>query len=108
MVEWTKENVLRFIEECRRDEGLPMFKTRFAGHRLPYVIGICWGGHGNFKDSEYFEKAPEEDIRFLEEGFHDWQRLLMKWGYAHELSELSNKYGLYLRTGSLPKIRVVR
>jgi len=87
IMDWTKKNVTKFIVGCLEDEGYPMFKTRFAGRELPYVLGICWGGRGEFPDSVKFLNVPEKYREFLEEGYKDWMRLLKLWKETNIIKE---------------------
>ena len=104
---WTPSAVRDFILECRRDLGIPMFKTKYAGVPLeidhsPVAIAICWAGE-DFVDSKVFTDVPREDIKLMEEGFGDWKRLLLKYGTEKDLEE-AKRYGIYVRSWRLPKI----
>jgi len=99
---WNKRDVINFIMTCRRDEGIPMFKTRFAGRRFPRngVMAICWGGKGMAPDSMMFINVPEDELRFLEENVGDWRRLLKK--YNPRLLKEAERYYVRFR-GKLPR-----
>jgi len=104
---WTPSAVRNFILECRRDLGIPMFKTKYANVPLtidgkPVAIAICWAGE-DFVDSRVFTDVPKEDIKLMEEGFGDWKRLLLKYGTEKDLEE-AKRYGIYVRSWRLPKI----
>jgi len=105
---WTPSAVRDFILACRRDKGIPMFKTKYAGIPLeidhsPVAIAICWAGE-DFVDSKVFTDVPKEDLHLLEEGFGDWKRLLRKYGTEKEFEE-ANKYGIYIRSANLPRFQ---
>mgnify|MGYP000144318727 CR=1 FL=1 len=99
------KNVTKFILACRRDEGIPMFKTRFAGQRFigNGVLAICWGGHDKV-GSVLFTNVPKEDLELIEESIGDWRKLLRKYGTPEELEE-AESYGIYLKGYKLPKFR---
>lgn len=107
-MKWNKDSVLSYIEACRKDKGLPIFKTKFAGiefeiDRKPAVMAVCWAGN-DLVGSVVFTDVPKEDIELLEEGVGDWRRLVKK--YAPEkLSELE-KYGIFIKGGRLPRFMV--
>jgi len=105
---WTPSAVRDFILACRRDKGIPMFKTKYAGIPLeidhsPVAIAICWAGE-DFVDSKVFTDVPKEDLHLLEEGFGDWKRILRKYGTEKEFEE-ANKYGIYIRSANLPRFQ---
>ncbi|HEX68392.1 MAG TPA: hypothetical protein ENG13_04940 [bacterium] len=97
-------DVKKFILACRRDEGIPMFKTRFAGQRFwgNGVLAVCWGGHDNV-ESKFFYGVPKEDLELIEESIGDWRKLLRKYGTPEELEE-AESYGIYLKGYKLPRI----
>jgi len=104
---WTPSSVKEFILACRRDEGIPMFKTKYGG--IPFmidhsnaVIAICWAGR-DAVDSKVFTDVPGEDLKLLEEGYGDWRRILHKYGTAEEIAE-AKRYGIYVSSWRLPKI----
>ncbi len=106
--EWNRENVKNFIVACRKDEGIPMFKTRYAGGRIKVgdknsVIGICWGGYNRFPNSVVFVNVPDEDIEFLERGTGDWLRLMERFDLKKELKE-AKRHGIRIKGFRLPKI----
>jgi len=98
------KSVKDFILACRRDEGIPMFKTKFAGQRFlgNGVLAICWGGRDGV-GSVFFTDVPEEDIKLLEEGIGDWRRLLNKYATKEEILE-AESYGIYLKGHKLPRV----
>jgi len=80
-VKWDDNNVKIFIKGCLEDGGVPMFKDRFAGERFivdgkPAVLGICYGGKGRWKDSQWFKEVPEEDIDVIESMTGEWKEFL--------------------------------
>ena len=106
--EWNKRDVIRYILGCRETEGLPIFKTKFAGLQLKAdkgnaVLFICWGGRETEEPSVVFTNVPREDINFLEEGYSDWKRLLDKWATPEEKAKAMSG-GIYLKGWKLPKI----
>jgi len=105
---WTPSAVKEFILECRRDKGIPMFKTKYAGIQLsmdnhPLALAICWAGE-DFVGSRVFTDVPKEDIKLMEEGFGDWKRLLNKYGSPKDLEE-AKRYGIYVKSWHLPRIQ---
>ena len=106
--EWNKENVKSFIISCREDEGIPMFRTRYAGSRLRFngknvIMGVCWAGHGNAPNSVVFTDVPEDDVRFVEKDTDDYIRLSKRFGFEKELKEVNEAHGIFLRRFKLPK-----
>ena len=106
--EWSPNNVVNFILACRRQGGIPMFMTHFAGMRFKYdssnaVLSKCWGGSGE-EISRYFYKVPEKDVETIEEGTGDWRKLMLE--YAPEKMPEAEKYGIYIKGFKLPKIIV--
>ena len=86
---WTPESVVSFILACRRDKGLPIFKSKFAG--IPFetkegnaVMAVCWAGE-DFIGSRVFTGVPKGDIELIEEGFGDWKKLLRKYSTEEDL-----------------------
>jgi len=107
-VKWEKDSVLSFIEKCRKDKGIPMFKTKFGNLRFaiagkPAVMAVCWAGEDKVS-SVIFSNVPYEDLRFLEEGVDDWRRLVKK--YAPEKLPELEKYGIFIKGGRLPRFMV--
>ncbi len=105
---WNKKDVVKFILACRRDEGIPMFVTRFAGKPLKVdgkgiAIAKCWGGRGTIEGTYFFD-IPKEDYEMLEENIGDWRKLLEKYGTSEQIRE-AESYGIYLKGFKLPKIR---
>jgi hypothetical protein len=65
-----EKNVARILDKCEKEEGVPMFRTRYAGERFKdpenperyMVLFICYGRHW----SQWFWNVSEEDIIRLE------------------------------------------
>ena len=86
--------IKEFILKCRRDEGIPMFKTKFAGKTFENkVLAVCWGGRDGL-DSMWIDVSPET-FKFLEEGREDWIRFMEKYGTPEEIKE-AYRYGIYI------------
>jgi len=84
---WLPERVKNFIVACRRNEGLPVFRTRVLGKKVKdYVFGMCWGAEEKVP-SKVFMILPEEKVDYLKEDDDDWKRLLKRWGFTKELEE---------------------
>jgi len=80
-VKWSDDTVKVFIKGCLSDGGVPMFKNRYAGENFivdgkPAVLGICYGGKGRWKDSQWFLDVPEEDIDVIEGMTGEWKEFL--------------------------------
>ena len=104
---WDKKKVVDWILSCRRDEGVPMFKTKFGGVRFkvdgePATMAICWGGLDG-APSVMFTKVPESDIKLIEEGIGDWRKILSKYGTESDI-EKALSYGIYIKGSKLPRI----
>jgi len=109
-VEWTPSSVMNFIESCRNDEGIPIFKTKFAG--VPIwsvngrgVLGICWAGKGKAPDSVVFTNVPDDIYEEIERKKGDWRFLTVKYEGLEKLKELLEKpVRLYTkRWSAIPK-----
>jgi hypothetical protein len=100
-VKYSREEILNYIVKCREDEGIPIFKTRFAGIRFDGVFATCWAGR-NLVGSVFFEGVPEEDTRFMEEGVGDWRRMLEAWGTPEQKSKAYSK-GIYIMGYRIPR-----
>lgn len=103
---WNPKTVTEWILACRRDEGIPMFKTKFAGLQFsiknkPAVLAVCWGGHDT-APSVMFTHVPHNDLKLIEEGIGDWRRLIEKYGTEEEKRE-AFKYGVRLKGFKLPR-----
>jgi hypothetical protein len=105
--EWEPRKVVEWILACRKDEGIPMFKSRFAG--VPFkidkenaVMSICWAGHDGV-GSIMFKNVPESDLKLIEEGVGDWRKLITKYGSSKEIEE-AESYGIYIKGYKLPRI----
>ena len=86
-VEYSPESVTRFIVACLRAEGVPMFKTKFAGrpYRIegkPSVVAVCYGGGWGEPFSRVFVGVPPEELKLIKERVGEWRILLEK--YAPE------------------------
>jgi len=103
---WNKENLMKFILDCRADKGLPIFKSRFAGIRFMgkegyEVMGLCWAGH-NLVGSRMFTNIPKEDLTLIEEGISDWRMLLNKYGTLED-KEKAYKEGIFISGAKIPR-----
>lgn len=95
-VDWNRY-VGDFIYQCRRDGGVPMFKTKYAGKRFeignkPAVLGICYGGRGMAKDSQWFKNIPEHELELVERETGEWRELAIRhlpWEKAEELAMMN-------------------
>ena len=104
---WSRESVVDFILECRRDEGLPMFVPDIGDVELTYkgkpaVLAKCWAGHGRAPDSVVFVDVPEEDVSFIKAGKSDWRRLLNR--FAPEKMAEATRHGIYVHGYRIPRI----
>ena len=109
MLKWTPNNIKKFILACRRDEGIPMFRSKYAGISLtvnnkPAVIAVCWAGRGETENSELFTEVTKDDTELIERNTGDWRLLLNKYGTKDEIKE-AEKYGIYIKGYRLPKIK---
>lgn len=71
------EALRQFAEMCIRNGGVPQFKTKYGGQRLPEnaVIVSCWGAGDKVKGGKV-KHVPPEVIARLERGTGDWRWLL--------------------------------
>ena len=75
-----RENVAKSIAACRADEGIPMFRTRYAGKRMDgNVLMVCWGGRGTV-EGKWFNDVPESDLELMESKGGEWKELVQKYG----------------------------
>jgi len=104
---WSPRSVVKYIIACRRDEGVPMFFTKFAGipfkiEDKPAVMVKCWAGFGRV-ESIVFTDVPHEEVLLIEERIGDWRMLLERFGTPEEKME-AYKYGIYIEGWRLPRI----
>lgn len=100
VVKWSPETVREFILGCRKDEGIPMFKSLYAKHPIlfngkPAVLAVCWGGRGKFRDSFFFTDVPEDDLKLIEGMTGDWRFLIRKYGTKKDVIE-AESHGVYI------------
>jgi hypothetical protein len=105
--EWEPRKVVEWILACRKDEGIPMFKSKFAGVHFqvegkPAVMGVCWAGRDGV-GMVMFKDVPESDVRLIEEGVGDWRKLIEKYGSREEI-EKAESYGIFIKGFKLPRI----
>jgi len=80
---WEADRVVDFILSCRKQGGIPIFKTRFASthfevEKKPAVLGVCWGGMGP-ELSRVFTDVPSEIREEMERKASDWLWLLERY-----------------------------
>ncbi|MHA1667581.1 MAG: hypothetical protein ACTSUR_02890 [Candidatus Heimdallarchaeaceae archaeon] len=81
-VEWTPENVMKLITGCRLQEGIPQFRTGYAGEDFSYdnkpaVLFVCWGGRGP-EMSALLTNVPREKFEEMKRRSGDWHFLAME------------------------------
>jgi len=86
-VKYSPESVTEFITQCLKAEGVPMFKTKFAGKPFVVegkqgVVAICYGGTYMEPFSRIFIDISPEDLKLIKEKVGEWEILLKK--YAPE------------------------
>jgi len=92
-VKYSPESVTRFIVSCLRAEGVPMFKTKFAGRPFvvegkPSVVAVCYGGGWGEPFSRVFVGVPPEELKLIKERVGEWRILLEKYLSKEELEKL--------------------
>ena len=101
---FSPEKVADWVYRCRViDKGIPMFKTRLFGVRLPgnAVLAVCWGGRDEV-GSVYFTDCPTTFIDLVEHSKSDWRTVLKM--YAPEKYEEAVRAGIYIKGSRLPRI----
>ena len=98
---YAPQTIAKFIVDCRKDKGIPMFKTKFVERRFEYkgkpaVWGICWAGEEKVTNSILFTEANEEDIKRMEEGTGDWKWLINKYGTEEQRREVFKEIKIVL------------
>lgn len=83
---YTKNNVMRMIEGCREDLGIPILKSRNDG-KVQYR---CWGGRGNFKKEGLFIQVPKKERLELGTGDWNWKQIVKKYGNETQIDRLLN------------------
>jgi len=70
-----------FITRCTSAGGVPIFKTKYGGKRLPNnaVIAACWG-KGKEVPGGTITNVPEDIITEMEHRTGDWKWLSEKLG----------------------------
>jgi len=65
-----------FIRECVSAGGVPIFRTKYGGKRLPgnAVIAACWGAGDKVKGGTITD-VPLEIIEKMEKTTGDWRWL---------------------------------
>ncbi|RLG58804.1 MAG: hypothetical protein DRN95_03630 [Candidatus Hydrothermarchaeota archaeon] len=86
-----KNHVADMIEKCLVNEGVPTFKTRYAGERFGKgVLFVCYGKSDKIPHV-WFNDVPEEDIEFMENNVGEWKYLLRKYG-SEKQKKLADEY----------------
>jgi len=62
--EWNAENITKFILACRKQEGIPIFMTHYAGVHFKHnaenaALGKCFAGRGP-EMTTWFKGVPEK------------------------------------------------
>jgi len=82
-----RTHVADWIVECRKDGGLPLFRTRYGGERFDdLVLGVCWAGRGRV-EGEWFRNIPKEDLELMETKMGEWKDLVEKYGTPEQVAE---------------------
>jgi len=73
-----------WVEKCLRADGIPIFRTKFAGKRLPNngVIVACYRA-GKEVPGGTIEEIPIDFIEKMEEGTGDWKWIVEKLGIRY-------------------------
>ena len=73
-----------WVEKCLRADGIPIFRTKFAGKRLPNngVIVACYRAGKEVKGGT-IEEIPIDFIEKMEEGTGDWKWIVEKHGIRY-------------------------
>ena len=86
-----KSKVADYIEMCLEHEGVPTFKTRYAGERFGKgVLFVCYGKSDKVPHV-WFENVPKEDVEFMENNVGEWKYLLKKYGDDRQ-KKLADEY----------------
>jgi len=106
-VRWSKEKEIEIGLTCRRQEGYPMYLSKFA--EIPFRVEgepafmmKCWGGKGP-EITTVFTHVPKEEIKDIEEDIGDWARRIKKFGTPEQIRE-NEEYGIYIAGYRLPRI----
>jgi len=75
------EAIRSFISRCLAAGGIPIFRTKYGGKRLPNnrVIAACWGA-GKTVQGGTIENVPTDIIERMEKERGDWKWLRERLG----------------------------
>jgi len=75
------EAIREFIQKCLAAGGVPIFRTKYGGKRLPgnAVIAACWG-KGKEVPGGTITGVPEDIIAEMEKRAGDWKWLSERLG----------------------------
>lgn len=75
------EAIRNFITKCRAAGGIPVFRTKYGGKRLPgnAVIAACWG-KGDVVKGGTITDVPPDIIAEMEKTKGDWKWLAQRLG----------------------------
>jgi len=77
------EAIRSFIAKCTSAGGVPIFRTKYGGKRLPNnsVVAACWG-KGSEVPGGTITNVPVDIINEMEKRAGDWKWLAERLGVA--------------------------
>ncbi|MHC1627549.1 MAG: hypothetical protein ACXQTI_01795 [Candidatus Nezhaarchaeales archaeon] len=78
------EAIREFIRRCLGAGGVPIFRTKYGGKRLPgnTVIAACWGAGDKVKGGMITD-VPPDIITEMEKRVGDWKWLAERLGVTY-------------------------
>jgi len=78
------EAIRDFISKCLAAGGVPIFRTKYGGRRLPgnAVIAACWGAGDKVKGGTITD-VPPDILAEMEKRVGDWKWLAERLGITY-------------------------
>lgn len=88
------ESMPKWLKQCIKSGGLPVFRTRYAGARWgeDMVMAVCYGEEEPPLSGGFFTGVPKEDVEKMEKEAGDWRWIVEKYGDAELKTYIAEKY----------------